>query len=159
MKWFPATLALLAAFAAAGSAAGAARDLPGAPAKPVVLPNVRVDGHPWTSFGLSFAVLGNPKTHRVTHLIIWRVAENSEADFKGVKPGDQIVEADGEAVTALTLDLNQTHSRFRDLFINRRPGDRIRLKILEPHAKKPFALDLTEAGPRSDLPSWASRRR
>ncbi|HVU23688.1 MAG TPA: PDZ domain-containing protein [Opitutus sp.] len=157
MKRLLAALAALIAFAVTRPLAGAPPHAGTGDNAPVVLPGVRVDGHPWTCFGLSFAVLGNPRTRRVSHLVIWRVAENSEAAFKDIKPGDEILEADDTPVASLSLDLDQPHSRFRELFINRRPGERIRLKIGRRHSGKPFTVALTEAGPRQGLPYHGRR--
>ena len=123
----------------------------------VDLPHVEVRSHPWTCFGLSFAVLGDPHTHKISHLVIWKVVPNSEADAKGIQPGDEIVEAGWTPVGQLTLDLDRPDNRFRELFINRKPGDRIRLKIRHGHKSKPFVVELTERQLRRER--YSGRRR
>ncbi|HWA84637.1 MAG TPA: PDZ domain-containing protein [Opitutus sp.] len=158
MKGFPIVLAALTVLSALGLPARTADEAGDNAKPPVVLPGVQVTGHPWTCFGLSFVLLGDRHTRQISHLIIWRVAEHSEAEFKGIKPGDQILTADDTPVTSFKVDFKATHNRFRDLFVNRNPGDRIKLKLIHPHASKPFTLFLTEPGERAELPSWMRRR-
>lgn len=82
-----------------------------------------------TSFGLALTILAEPKTGRIKQLIVKGVAEGSDAESQGLRPGDEIIAADGSAISTLRARFDRG-SRFHAIFMRRERGDTVALKVI-----------------------------
>lgn len=107
----------------------------------------------WTSFGLALTVFEQRKTHRVARIIIREVEPGSEADLAGLRPGTQIVSADGRDVTTLAPQFSRGSDLAR-LFVQRHAGERINLEVRDPGDDKRRNVTLTEGGADASSLPW-----
>lgn len=108
---------------------------------------------PLTSFGLGLAVVANHQTRRIEKIFIWKVAENSEAEMKGLEPGDEILKVDGDSAQSLVVRFDP-ESKLRQSFVGRKRGDRIRLEIASSRGGRPREVSLTEGRDASPEFLW-----
>ncbi|MEE9225320.1 MAG: trypsin-like peptidase domain-containing protein [Bacteroidota bacterium] len=96
----------------------------------------KVDRNFWTGFAyqpVDVRVASYFGLDQAVGVIVTEVAKNSPAEKAGLKPGDIILEANGQRI------LNETG--FRAFLVDLRAGDRIKLKVYRE--KKTFTTDLT----------------
>lgn len=123
---------------------------PTAPAV-VQLDPLRVRSKPITCFGLGLQVYAHAKSKQVARIVIEKVAENSQADRYQVRPGAEIVAINNREVRSLRAQFSQDGD-LGALFVNRKRGARIRLKIVPAPGAKPFQVELVQGFvPRSSL--------
>ncbi len=95
-----------------------------------------------TSFPISFRVLGNRETRRVTHLLV------TDADLPDSDPDlhadDEIVAIDGRPSQQFDSVMAR-ESELGRIFLNRQPGDEVRLDLISARTKKPFTVTLRVA--------------
>lgn len=127
-----------------------AAECPTAPAV-VQLDPLRVRGKPITCFGLGLQVYAHAKSKQVAKIVIEKVAEDSQADRYQVRPGAEIVAINHRDVRSLRAQFSQDGD-LGALFVNRRRGARILLKIVPSPGEKPFQVELIQGFvPRSSL--------
>ncbi len=136
-----------------GAARGADAPTRSRESAPVQLAPLRIVGRPVTSFGLSLLILENVKARCVERLFVYAVADRSEAQWKGVAAGDEIVRVDGRPVRLLPAKFDGG-SPLHACFVDRRRGDRVTLEILTPGEKTLRRIVLTEGTPAGPAP-WA----
>jgi C-terminal processing protease CtpA/Prc len=121
-----ATLVLLLAFSNS-------RLLADPPAKPPAddqqtMPKMVVQGNAICSFGISLKCLGDVATKKITRILISSVVEGSRAEFLGLRAGDEILTVNGLKITELKGGMSPDGD-IMQLFVNRRKGDPIDLKV------------------------------
>ncbi len=96
-----------------------------------------------TSFGLALGVTADPDTRQILQLAVKRVARDSEAEARGLRPGAVILAADGRSVQTLVARFTRD-SEFHRLFMGRRHGETIELQVLVRPGETPRTITLTQ---------------
>jgi hypothetical protein len=94
-----------------------------------------------TSFGISYQISADKNTRLIQSMVLLTVAKNSEAAAKGLKPGMEVLTADGRSVRTLMARFDD-QSEFHQIFMDRRVGERIvlELKVSEDDSLKIVTL-------------------
>lgn len=96
-----------------------------------------------TSFGLALGVTADPETRQILRLTVKSVAANSEAEVRGFRTGTVILAADGRSVQSLIARFTRD-SDFHRLFMERRDGDTIELRVVVRPGESPRVIRLTQ---------------
>lgn len=147
------TTALLVLALAASAFARPKRADFNADAPPVVLKPFEVKGEPITCFGLALALVVDPQTRRIDRLFVLKVTPDSEASIKGLKAGTEILAADNREIRALAAQFDPG-SEFNHLFMNRRAGSRLTLRIVSAKGDRPREIQLTQGARSQDSRPW-----
>ena len=140
---FPARFVLLLSWATAGAFGAAPTSLDIPSDRVVQMLPFNVKERPATSFGLSLRIFGDPQTRLVKKILILTVAEDSEAEYKGLERGTEILSVDGKSVNSFPFGLNQG-TELNRLFVNRKYGETITLVVFSKADPKPRTLTLHE---------------
>ena len=103
--------------------------------KIIVLEPYVIHGSPIISFAIDITVYGDPTTKKVSRIFISRVLPGTDAENAGLKAGDEIVKADGVAVNELDGVVTVSSALGR-IFLNRRPGEALKLEVLTRRAEQ-----------------------
>ena len=107
----------------------------------VALAPVRVKGVPVSDFPISLEVIRNPAGDRVERIVVSDVPAESAIEQAGVRVGDAIVAIDGRKTEDFAAGLGKDDELGR-IFLNRTPGDTVKLEIQPADAGKPFSVTL-----------------
>ncbi len=126
------------------------------PSGVVAMEPFRVKDIPISGFPLSFEAIHGVGSDRVRRIIVTEVPERSATDRAGVKVGDAIISIDGRKAQDFTVGVGKG-SELGRIFLNRDPGDEVKLEILPAGSDKPISLTLhavsTENRPWLSLPT------
>jgi C-terminal processing protease CtpA/Prc len=114
-----------------------AKDKPPAPGTTKVfeLEPFRVKGTAASNFAIDIRILIDSRTNRVFKILITRVAADSDASDLGLQVGDEIVKIDSIPVEGMDPKVDIT-SQIGRIFLNRHPGDPLRLEIITRRTQK-----------------------
>jgi S1-C subfamily serine protease len=114
-----------------------AKEKPTAPAdgKVLELEPFKVKGTAASNFAIDIRILVDAGSGKVFKIVVTRVAEDSDASDLGLQVGDEIVSINGLPVAGMDskVDLNSQIGR---LFLNRHPGDSLKLEIMTRRTQK-----------------------
>lgn len=100
----------------------------------VILEPMKITGTPIISYAIDIWIYQDPATKKVDRIFISKVWPNTDAAAAGLQVGDEILRIDGVPVkdfpAAVSVD-----SRLGKLFLNRRPGDPLKLEVLTRRAE------------------------
>jgi C-terminal processing protease CtpA/Prc len=102
---------------------------------PLVLDPYKVSGTALSNFPIDIKVVVNPETKKVAKIVISRVKDKSEAADLGMQAGDEIVSVDGVVVAGMDPKIDRA-SQIGLLFLNRKPGEALKLEILPHHTRQ-----------------------
>jgi len=113
--------------------------------KVIVLEPFKIKGSPVISFAIDITVYADPETKKVNRIFISRVLPDSDAEKAGLQAGDEIVKLDGITVKELdaVVSINSPLGR---IFLNRRPGEPLKLEVLTRRAEQ-FTLHAQRENP------------
>ena len=94
----------------------------------LAMPKMVVQGNAICSFGISLKCLGDVSTKKITRILISKVVEGSRAESMGLRAGDEILKVNGLKITELRGGMSPDGD-IMQLFVNRKKGDAIDLKI------------------------------
>jgi S1-C subfamily serine protease len=123
------SLALLAPLSSKGK--------PPAPAdgKVLELEPFKVKGTAASNFAIDIRILVDAGTKKVFKVVVMRVAEDSDASDLGLQVGDEIVTINGVPVAGMDSRVDIT-SQIGRLFLNRHPGDSLKLEVITRRTQK-----------------------
>jgi hypothetical protein len=107
----------------------------------VALAPVRVKGIPVSDFPISLEIIRNPAGDRVAEIVVSDVPAGSATEQAGVRVGDAIVAIDGRKTGDFAAGLGKDDELGR-IFLNRTPGETVRLEIQPADSRKPFSVTL-----------------
>ena len=112
-----------------------AKDKPPEDNEVFVLDPFKVKGNASSNFAIDIQVIVNAATKKVAQIKITHVYEDTDASDLGLQAGDEIVKIDGVLVDGMEskVDLN---SQIGQIFLNRRPGDALRLEVVTRRTQK-----------------------
>ena len=125
----------------AGAAFGMLRRSAPLPPGVVALAPVRVRNTPICDFAVSLSVRWSNRDNRVEAMRILNVPAGSDAALGGVKAGDAVVEINGRKIEEYAGGVGRDDELGR-IFLNRKFGDTVDLKILPPGQGKVFRVTL-----------------
>ena len=114
-----------------------AKEKPPAPAngQVIALEPFKVQGTAASNFGIDIRILVDVRTKKVFKIVITRVAEDSDASDLGLQVGDEIVKIDGLLVQGMDPKIDTT-SQIGRIFLNRHPGDQLKLEVITRRPQK-----------------------
>jgi len=124
-----ALLCVVPAFAKAASPPEKPQD------KIVVLEPMKITGSPIISFPIDLRLYSDPDTQKVDRIFITKVWPGTDAEAEGLKVGDEIVKVDGKSVKDFEARVS-VDSPLGQVFLNRKPGDTLKLEILTQRMEK-----------------------
>ncbi len=111
------------------------------PADVVGMAPYRVRDNPISSFPIGFEVIRNPGSDRISSMVVNFVPAGSASELAGVREGDVIVAIDGRKSEDFAIGVGKDTELGR-IFLNRKPGDQVRLELHRPGAEKTFTVRL-----------------
>lgn len=142
MKLRASLAALLGLMVAAASAAPPSDGPSPTETPPLQLSPLRIVGQPLTCW-LALRILAQPGTKTIERILVEEVTPDSDADLRGIRPGDEILQVDGRSVRAMVAGFEPQSDLGRH-FINRRRGARVVLEIRHAGATKSHGVTLTQ---------------
>ena len=140
---FSARFVLLFCWSIAAAFGAAAPTADGPDNRVIQMKPFDVKQRPITSFGLSLRIIGDPQTRFVKRILVLAVATDSQAEYKGIEPGTEILGVNGKSVNSLEFGLSQG-TELNRLFLNRKYGDTITLVVVSKAEPEPRTLTLNE---------------
>lgn len=123
---------------------------------PIILKPVTVTAKPLGSYGLSVRVKWNSETAMVESILIDQVLPDSPAARAGLGTLTTIRKIDGRPVQEFVATFDNGSDLNRAL-VNRKPGDRITLEVLDVGATRPRMVTLVESAAASRNPRVDSK--
>lgn len=111
------------------------------PAGVIALAPVQVRNRPICDFAVSLGVRWSLGGDRVEAIRVTNVPKGSDAAIAGVKAGDAVIEINGRKIEEFSGGVGKDDDLGK-IFLNRRFGDTVRLKILPPGQSKTFRVTL-----------------
>ena len=97
--------------------------------KIVVLEPMKIEGRPVISYAIDLRIYMDPDTRKIDRIFIVGVHEDTDAEQKGLKPGDEILKLDGVAVKEMEARIAPDSSLGR-ILLGRAPGEPLNLEII-----------------------------
>ncbi|AOS44707.1 PDZ domain (Also known as DHR or GLGF) [Lacunisphaera limnophila] len=97
--------------------------------KVLVLEPLRIHGSPIISFAIDITVYAHPETKKVNRIFIAKVLPGTDAEKAGLKPGDEIVQLDGVAVTEFDAVVS-IESPLGRILLDRDAGEPLKLEVI-----------------------------
>ena len=114
-----------------------AKDKPPAPSdgKVFILEPFKVKGTAASNFAIDIRILVDAGTSKIFKILITRVVDDSDAAELGLQVGDEIVKIDGVPVEGMDSKVDVA-SQIGRIFLNRHPGDQLKLEVLTRRTQK-----------------------
>ena len=101
----------------------------------ITLDPIKVHGTAISSYAIDVRIMVSPTTKKIVTILITRVMEDSDAAEMGLLAGDEIVKVNGIPVGDIEAKVNR-ESQLGRLFLNRRPGEPLRLEVMTRRARQ-----------------------
>ena len=101
----------------------------------VVLDPFKVRGTATSNFAIDIRILVSTDTGKVFKIVIAKVYEDTDAADLGLQAGDEIFKIDGVSVEGMDPKIDIA-SQIGMIFLNRHPGDTLRLEVITRRTQK-----------------------
>lgn len=111
------------------------------PADVIKLDSIRIKDTPLSKFPISIDVLRSLGSNRVSEITVSDVHAGSAAERDGIRVGDKIISVNSRKTQDFAVGVGKD-SELGRIFLNRDPGDEVKLELVSAESKKPYAVTL-----------------
>jgi hypothetical protein len=120
------------------------------PVDVVGMPAFKVKEDAVTGFPISLGFSRDPKTGRITKIVVTEVPSSSSTERAGVLVGDEVLSVDGRKSQDFPVGVTK-NSELGKIFLNRRAGDKVKLEIVTPNPEPPAGSPEPAEPPKSRI--------